>query len=329
MSHHYSGPDFTAPHGDARVDLCDLFAFPKPGDRTKSILIMDVHPSFNLNPPGPTTTDAFAADAIYEIKVDTDGDAIANIAYRIRFSPAENGRQTATVRRAEGAVAAGTGDGGDIIISAAPVSTGRETRVTESGDYRFFAGWRTDPFFFDAQGFMNNLQFTGNDFFADKDVCSIVLELPNRALGANGRVGLWQRTLVGSGNTGGDWVQVDRGARTQQATLVCPNEEKSEYLRGEPVDDTRFVNSFAHVLEHTGGYAPEQAKQVASSMLPDILPYDPTRPIKYPSNGRLLTDDVVDPLLAILTNGKVKADMVGPHTNLLPEFPYVGAPHRA
>jgi hypothetical protein len=45
MSHHYSGPNFEFPHGDARLDLTDLYAFPKPGDAGKSILIMDVHPS--------------------------------------------------------------------------------------------------------------------------------------------------------------------------------------------------------------------------------------------------------------------------------------------
>ena len=32
MSHHYSGPDFGFPQGDARLDLTDLYAFPKPGD---------------------------------------------------------------------------------------------------------------------------------------------------------------------------------------------------------------------------------------------------------------------------------------------------------
>jgi len=30
MSHHYSGPDFGFPHGDARLDLIDLYTFPKP-----------------------------------------------------------------------------------------------------------------------------------------------------------------------------------------------------------------------------------------------------------------------------------------------------------
>ncbi len=28
MSHHYSGPDFGFPHGDARLDFADLYAFP-------------------------------------------------------------------------------------------------------------------------------------------------------------------------------------------------------------------------------------------------------------------------------------------------------------
>ena len=32
--------------------------------------------------------------------------------------------------------------------------------------------------------------------------------------------------------------------------------------------------------------------------------------------------------LSILTNGKVKRDNVGPHTDLLTSFPYVGSPHK-
>src|SRR5438552_6650414 len=211
MSHHYSGPDFSFPNGDPRLDLCELFAFPKPGDASKSIVIMDVHPSAGVNPPGPTTTEAFAPEAIYEIKIDTNGDARADIAYRIRFSPSAdgNGTLTATVRRVMGADAAGTGDGGEVVIEGAPVSLGREPVVTEAGDYRFFAGWRSDPFFFDAGGALNNFQFTGDDFFADKNVCSIVLELPNAALG-NKAVGLWARTLVRADGAGGGWAQADR-----------------------------------------------------------------------------------------------------------------------
>ena len=79
MSHHYSGPNVTFPRGDARLDFTDLFAFPKPGDPEKSILIMDVHPSMGVNPPEPTADGPFAPEALYEIKIDTDGDAIADI----------------------------------------------------------------------------------------------------------------------------------------------------------------------------------------------------------------------------------------------------------
>ncbi len=160
MSHHYSGPNFVFPRGDARLDYTDLFAFPKPGDPSKSILIMDVHPSVGVNPPGPTTAEPFAPEALYEIKIDTDGDAVADIAYQVRFASSGGGAQTATLRRLEGAQAAGTGEGGQVIVEGAPVSMGREVQVTQAGDYRFFAGWRSDPFFFDAGAF-NNFQFTG------------------------------------------------------------------------------------------------------------------------------------------------------------------------
>src|SRR5262249_6993886 len=145
MSHHYSGPDFGFPHGDARLDFTDLYAFPKPGEADKSILIMNVHPSAVVNPPGPTTAEPFSPEALYELKVDTDGDAIADIAYRVRFSSSEDGSQTATLRRVEGAQAAETGDSGQVIVEGAAVSTGRTARVTEAGGYRFFAGWRSDP----------------------------------------------------------------------------------------------------------------------------------------------------------------------------------------
>jgi len=323
MSHHYSGPDFGFPHGDARLDLTDLYAFPKPGDAGKSILIMNVHPSASVNPPGFTAADPFAPDALYELKIDTDGDAVADIAYRVRFSASEGGTLTATLRRVEGIQAATTGDSGQAIVQGAPVSMGREARVTDAGDYRFFAGWRSDPFFFDTQGALNNLQFTGDDFFADKDVCSIAIEVPNSELGRQ-NLGLWARTLH---DVGGKWIQADRGARPQQAVFLT-GAENADYLASEPADDARFVAVFAHSLQHAGGYTPEEARRVAATLLPDILPYDPRRPASFPNTGRTLTDDAVDVFLPILTNGKVTGDQVGPHSDLLGEFPYLGPPHK-
>ncbi|MGB6438473.1 MAG: DUF4331 family protein [Methyloceanibacter sp.] len=324
MSHHYSGPDFGFPHGDARLDFTDLYAFPKPGEADKSILIMNVHPSAVVNPPGPTTAEPFSPEALYELKIDTDGNAVADIAYRVRFSSSADGSKTATLRYVEGAQAAGMGDDGQVIFDAAPVSTGRNARLTEAGAYRFFAGWRSDPFFFDTLGALNNLQFTGDDFFADKDVCSIVLEVPNSVLGPK-RVGLWARTLDGAG---GGWTQADRGALPAQAVFLV-GAERDAYLTGEPANDARFVAVFAHELEHAGGYTPKEARRVARTLLPDMLSYDPTCPASFPRNGRTLTDDAADAFLAVLTNGKVTGDKVGPHNDLLDEFPYLGLPHNA
>ena len=207
MSHHASGPNFEFPRGDARLDLTDLFVFTKPGDPSKSIIVFDVHPSFRLDSPKPTTTEPFAPGALYEIKIDTNGDAIADICYSVQFAYSEDGKQTATVRRLAGARASGVGEDGEVIVERASVSVEREALITKAGDYCFFFGWRSDPFFFDVNGNFNHMQFTGDDFFTDKDVCSIVLELPNSALGTNA-VGIWARTLD---KTADGWVQADRG----------------------------------------------------------------------------------------------------------------------
>jgi len=203
------------------------------------------------------------------------------------------------------------------------VSVGQEALVTKANNYRFFFRWRSDPFFFDAKGNFNQMQFTGDDFFTDKNVCSIVIELPNSALGSN-KVGIWARTLD---KTGEGWIQADRGGRPLQAVFL-PGEEREAYLNGEPANDDRFIGVFAHELEHSGGYRPEDAVGVARKLLPDILPYDPRGPACFPHNGRTLTDDVVDVFLSMLTNGKVAGDKVGPHGDLLDEFPYLGPPHK-
>jgi hypothetical protein len=82
-------------------------------------------------------------------------------------------------------------------------------------------------------------------------------------------------------------------------------------------------------LEHTGGYPHEDAQRVAGDLLPDIQTFDPTQAACYPNNGRTLTDDVMDVFLPILTNNKVMTDGLGPHDDLLADFPYLGPPHVA
>jgi len=322
MSHHASGPNFGFPRGDARLDMTDLYAFPKPGDPAKSIIVLNVHPSFRLDSPEPTTSEPFKPGALYEVKVDTNGDAVADLGCTVQFSSSEDGKQAATARRLQGTRAGSVGEEGEVIVQQAPVSVEKEALVTQVGDFRFFFGWRSDPFFFDVNGNFNHMQFTGDDFFKDKNVCSIALELPNSELETN-KVGIWARTVD---KTAQGWVQADRGGRPMQAVFL-PGEEREAYLSGEPANDDYFIGVFAHELEHTGGYTPQNATAVARKLLPDILSYNQREPVAYPHNGRALTDDVVDVFLSVLTNGKVTGDKVGPHSDLLDEFPYLGPPH--
>src|SRR5260370_4948899 len=129
MSHHGSGPNFGFPRGDARLDMTDLYAFPKPRDPSKSIIVFNVHPSFRLDSPEPTTKEPFAPGALYEFKIDTNGDAVADLTYSVRFASSGDGKQTATVRRLSCDQAAGTGDDGEVVVQQAPVSVGQEALV--------------------------------------------------------------------------------------------------------------------------------------------------------------------------------------------------------
>src|SRR5262245_42296682 len=70
---------------------------------------------------------------------------------------------------------------------------------------------------------------------------------------------------------GGKWVQADRGALPAQAVLLV-GAERDAYLAGEPADDARFVA------------APEEARRVAGTLLPDMLSYDPTARRPVPDN---------------------------------------------
>ena len=93
MADHLDAPGLTSPAMDARVDITDLYAFQKPDDASKSILVL------NVNPLAPTFFEEFRSDARYELLVDTDGDARPNIKFRITFSRKNNDEQFARVVR--------------------------------------------------------------------------------------------------------------------------------------------------------------------------------------------------------------------------------------
>src|SRR5665213_2318646 len=59
--------------------------------------------------------------------------------------------------------------------------------------------------------------------------------------------------------------------RGPNQTPFLAGEQNASYLGAEPADDARFIPVFAHALEHTAGYTPEEATRVAASLLPDVL----------------------------------------------------------
>jgi hypothetical protein len=315
-----------SPGGDPEIDITDLYAFQKPGDPTKSILILAV------NPLAPTLANAFESQALYQINVDTNGDAVTDIAFAITFTPMVAGMQKALVRVSRGGDAARLGASGDTILSGAPVSFGSDAVVTTSGPYTFFAGFRSDPFFFDLLGFLNGLNFTGSDFFIDKNVFGIVLEVPNSALGTNPNIGVWARTAKRP--SPGRLVQFDRVGRPAINTVFNHGVDKNTFNSITPdldrttlnAENVTFLQSFEATLMNLGGYSTSDAAGIAEILLPDILTYDFSNSNGF-LNGRKLADDVIDIELNLVTNGAVKGDGVGPHTDLLSDFPYLGPPH--
>src|SRR5437016_14575009 len=95
MADHLDAPGLKSPNGDARTDITDVYAFQKSGDPGKSILML------NVNPLAPTLAAEFRQDAVYDLLIDTDGDARADISFRVTFSEKRNGQQFAQVVRTE------------------------------------------------------------------------------------------------------------------------------------------------------------------------------------------------------------------------------------
>ena len=153
----------------------------------------------------------------------------------MQFEFQESRGQSARVYRAVGSAARESGPVGEAILQDVPVSPGQETYITTQAGYQFYAGLRSDPFFADRIGFQNLMQWTGQDYFADKNVFGIVLELPNRALGPNPQVGVWARTmllekgkLVPVNKAGRPGNNIYRGGAALNTTPLA--EQRSMYL---------------------------------------------------------------------------------------------------
>ena len=355
---HRDSPGLQPPGGDNRADITDIYAFQSPANANKSVLVL------NVNGLSAAGTPAFFGRSIpavstnkrigYYIYVDNTGDDVADVTYALRFGKSHNGVQNFELKR-NGRVLIPFGYGRTTKFGAAP-------RAVTGGGVKAFAGMRDDPFFFDLPGFLNitapldadpsndSMSFIGctgtrPDFFAGKNVSSIVLELPDAQLGT-GNVGIWAATTIGG-------AQNDRMGRPAIATVFIPNNpippdntgdsKKSTFNHAQPKDDqaafrSEVVNTLTTLfsLNDMGGPvggtdspADDAGKisGLADILLPDVLTYNVTDSSGF-LNGRKLSDDVIDAELNLISEGLVKTDCVGANDATLPgSFPYLAAPH--
>ena len=326
MSNHFSADNLKFPGDDTRLDLTDVYAFRSAEDPGKTVLIIDSNPT--VRPPielpsTVITSRDFYPGAVYRINVDNNGDAQADVAFTFTFSEPGNGAQTGTAYYATGAQARQPEPAGEQLTDSLPVSFDAMAQPVQAGRIRLFAGARSEPFFADVEGALHGFQWTRHDDFAGNNVLSIALEVPGDMLGAGPVIGIWASI---SRRRDGTLEQMDRGGNPTINPFINPDGEKDLYNSRQPADDVaNYLGTWSKILENNG-YPPEEARQAALMVLPDILRYDRTKPAAYP-NGRVPTDDVYSMRFAWLSHGKVPPTGLKPHDDLLTQFPYLGLPN--
>jgi hypothetical protein len=310
---HLDAPGLTPPGGDTRLDITDVYAFQSPSNPSNTVLVMGVNPLVGVLNDG-----TFRPGASYEFRIDSDGDAIENLTYRVTFAALKGSmEQSVTLRSIPG-----KGGGGPMLLASG--QTGQTISIPGGGSIR--AGVFDDPFFFDLNAFLA-LDFCnpGDNFFTGLNISAIVLEVPSAWLGST-NVGVWAETVLIK-------TQIDRMGRPAINTVFIPNNpfepsssepsQRNAFNAGEPVNDQRdFRGEVVDTLEIFYGAGSSDAQGLADFLLPDILTIDTSSASGFP-NGRGLADDVIDIELGLVTNGAVTTDCVANDSTFSTSFPYL------
>jgi hypothetical protein len=193
---HIDAPAVTGPGGvSTGIDITDIFVFQSPADSTKMVFVMDVQ---GLMSPSATATAQFPSNALYEFKIDNNGDYVEDLVIQCLV---QNGKI-----RVYGPVApATTGLTGTVQTSGPSTETSVTAYSASSpaigtnpNGTKIFAGPRDDPFFFDLTQFKKIIAGTatsfnnpGHDTFAGTNVMSIVVEVPKALLGSTTTINVW------------------------------------------------------------------------------------------------------------------------------------------
>lgn len=199
-----------------RFDINDVYAFPAPGDPSRTVLAISTSSPIT---PAQTPSAVFGTrdQQLYQIKIDNTGDAREDLVFQVTFT-GKAGKQKVTLR---GPVAPNSVGTANTLVGGQQIKGYTNTVIT-SGDIKLFAGPRDDPFFIDLEAFFRILPdrrpetgplstitqgpltfraATGPnpavDFVRGFNDLAIVIELPTAALAnpaTNGRFGVWATT---------------------------------------------------------------------------------------------------------------------------------------
>jgi len=340
-------------HGDR--DINDVYVFRAPDNANRTVIAMTVNPAINLFGGN------FGTNVRYIVNIDKNGDAKADLAYVARFGRVDRDSDAKYPEQAYRIVKY-TGRNARSLEQGTTVAWGESNEGSARTRYslKAWTGVRSDPFFFDLTGFIGTTTklTTGTavggdalgkdptDFFANLNTNAIVLSIPNSQLPDT--VGVWATTQY---RKDGHWRAGDQMGRPAINTVFNPAADKDLFNRTAPsrqatAYDGKFrknvINGlkFFSSLDSEGAYSNAQAAALAGVLIPDVLVYSRSSKLPAPLNGRALADDVIDVELNVTTggdplglfsdrdaNGAVTGDGVGPHSDYLSRFPYLGKPH--
>ena len=337
MSHHLDSP---LARQDTRLDITDVYLF---RGTSGTVFVMDV----NSSAAGNNYPEQFHPEALYEFKVDTDGDAVEDVTFRITFGHSEaDGEQTLEVRRLDGEASR------DRTAAGVLLGQGRtENEITCKGGVRVWAGMAGEPFYIEptvlgaireaiAHGTAVNLTGWSKEkavnAFADTTVSSIVLEVPDDGFTTK-TIGFWGVTVLAPDS--GGWRQINRAGKPMIQPIFNPDnsERASIYNTSQPVEDPQRYGALvsklvADVVRAMGTTSDPQAygQLVSELCFPDILHYEIGTPAVYgfaKRNGRALSDNAPEVMFSMVTNSALSDGLRASAAtgSIRPEFPYVAA----
>jgi Domain of unknown function (DUF4331) len=335
LSHHFDTP---TGREDPRLNLADFYLFAGSTPATTT-MVMTVNPAANAGTAAP-----FRDEAVYAFRFDTDGDRREDVSFKVRFGevihiPSHTSVlthvQVFDVYRADHAP---DGLDGDVVASG-------HTNEVVSGErgLRVFAGVVNDPFAGDAAGLEAfKAAFAQGDykpgafanrvnFFHDRSVAAIAIEVPNQLISNTTRVHAWATvSLYGHAPE----QQVARwGVPLLTHIYLGGDDLRERFNRTRPSDDNSlFISSITSTVSAYTAMAgttddPEAyGRRVAALFGTLTLPYDlgTVASFDYTGfNGRSLRDNVMDNMLSLLTNSPLGTGIGPDPARFTPTFPYL------